>query len=74
MSGLMLKKLGATKDQATEAYNTAEAKEPGCSPRSFWGISQALTRNSQESGFQDDRLALDRLAAEVMKRGALVTV
>lgn len=67
-----LRKMGATKEQATEAYHTAEAKEPGCSPRSFWGVAQGLTRNSQESGYQDDRLALDQLAAQVLKRGAMI--
>ncbi len=70
-----LRKLGATKEQATEAYATCEAKE-NASPRSFWGIAQGLTRNSQESGYQDDRLALDLLASQVLKKGAaqLVTV
>lgn len=68
-----LQKIGYTKEQATEAYATCEAKE-SASPRSYWGIAQGTTRNSQESGHQDDRLALDRLAAQVLKRGALVTV
>lgn len=65
-----LKKLGATKQQAQDAYDTCAAKEQA-SPRSFWGIAQGLTRSSQESGWQDDRLALDQLAAQVLKRGAL---
>ena len=69
-----LKKMGATKEQATEAYATCEIKEQA-SPRSFWGLAQGLTRNSQESGYQDERLQLDQLAAAVLKRGAaLVTV
>ena len=68
-----LKKMGATKQQAEEAYATTEQKE-AASPRSFWGIAQGLTRNSQESGYQDDRLVLDQLAALVLKRGSLVTV
>jgi len=68
-----LKKMGATKQQAEDAYATAEQKETA-SPRSFWGLAQGLTRNSQESGWQDDRLALDQLAALVLKRGSLVTV
>lgn len=68
-----LRKMGATKEQATDAYTTCEQKE-SASPRSFWGIAQGLTRNSQESGWQDDRLQLDQLAAQVLKRGALVTV
>ena len=69
-----LKKMGATKEQATEAYATCEIKEQA-SPRSFWGLAQGITRNSQESGYQDERLQLDQLAAAVLKRGAaLVTV
>jgi hypothetical protein len=69
-----LKKMGATKTEAEEAYATCEAKE-AASPRSFWGIAQGLTRNSQDSGYQDDRLQLDQLASLVLKRGAaLVTV
>lgn len=65
-----LRKMGATKEQATEAYETCEQKE-SASPRSFWGVAQGLTRNSQVSGWQDDRLALDTLASQVLKRGAL---
>lgn len=68
-----LRKMGASKEEATEAYATCEMKE-SASPRSFWGLAQGLTRNSQDSGYQDDRLKLDQLAALVMKRGALVTV
>lgn len=69
-----LRKMGATKEQATEAYATTEIKEQA-SPRSFWGIAQGLTRNSQTDGYQDERLQLDQLAAAVLKRGAaLLTV
>jgi hypothetical protein len=69
-----LRKIGYTKEQAIDAYATCEAKEQA-SPRSFWGIAQGTTRISQQSGYQDDRLALDQLAAQVLKRGAaLVTV
>lgn len=66
-----LRKMGATKDAASQAYDACE-KHENASPRSFWGISQGLTRVSQESGWQDDRLLLDQLAAAVMRRGALV--
>jgi len=64
-----LRKMGATIEQATEAYKACEMTE-NASPRSYWGIAQGLTRNSQESGWQDERLALDQLAAKVMKAGA----
>lgn len=65
-----LRKMGATKEQAQDAYATAETREKA-SPRSFWGIAQGLTRNSQNSGYQDDRLELDQLAAAVLKKGRM---
>jgi hypothetical protein len=70
-----LKKLGYSVKQATEAYDTCEAKDPQLNPRSFWGVMAGTTRASQEAGYQDDRLALDQLAAAVLKKGrTLVTV
>ena len=69
-----LRKLGYSKEQATDAYDTCEQKDPTLNPRSFWGIAAGTTRNSQEAGYQDDRLALDQLAASVLRKGALVTV
>lgn len=65
-----LHKMGATKSDAEKAYDLAEQREH-CSPRSFWGIAQGLTRLSQEQshGYQDDRLMLDLLAAKVLARG-----
>lgn len=65
-----LRKLGATKEQATAAYDTCEQKE-AVSPRSFWGVAQGLTRLSQDGdGYQDERYSLDRIAASVMSKGA----
>lgn len=66
-----LRAMGASKDQATAAYDTCERTE-AASPRSFWGVAQGLTRESQLSGFQDERLILDRLAGLVLARGAKV--
>lgn len=63
-----LKKMGATKEQATMAYERCEQTEK-VSPRSFWGVAQGLTRISQDAGFQDGRYELDQLAAKVMARG-----
>lgn len=63
-----LQALGATKLQATAAYDACEQSEPA-SPRSFWGIAQGMTRASQESGYQDERYQLDQLAAAVLARG-----
>lgn len=57
-----------TKDTATQAYEMAEAREQ-VSPRSYWGLAQGLTRVSQQDGYQDERLALDRMAAAVLARG-----
>lgn len=68
-----LRALGATRDQAVSAYETCERTE-SASPRSFWGLAQGLTRDSQTSGYQDDRLQLDQLAALVLARGRKVTV
>lgn len=69
-----LKKLGFAKQDAEDAYDTCVAKEPTLNPRSYWGLAAGATRASQESGWQDERLALDQLAAAVLKRGSLVTV
>ena len=63
-----LRAMGATREQAGAAYDTAERTE-AASPRSFWGLAQGLTRVSQASGYQDGRLELDQLAAAVLARG-----
>jgi hypothetical protein len=57
-----------TKDEATEAYAAAERQEQN--PRSRWGIVQGITQMSQESGYQDERFALDLKAAQILKKGA----
>lgn len=64
-----LRALGATAEQATAMYVRCEQTE-SVSPRSFWGIAQGATRVSQDSQYQDERYQLDRLAAQVMARGA----
>jgi ribosomal protein S18 acetylase RimI-like enzyme len=66
-----LRAIGATREQATHAYETAEKTEQA-GPRSFWGIAQGLTRDSQQAEYQDDRYALDKLAGLVLARGAKV--
>lgn len=63
-----LRAIGATREQAIAAVKSCEQNEQS-SPRSFWGIANGLTRISQESGYQDDRLQLDQLAAMVLSRG-----
>lgn len=68
-----LRKMGASKENAELAYTACEQKE-SVSPRSFWGIASGLTRISQNSGFQDERLSLDQLAAKIMRLGAKTLV
>lgn len=69
-----LRKLGWTQEQATQAYDRCEVAE-SASPRSFWGIAQGATRNSQDTPYQDERFELDRLAGALLQRGRkLVTV
>lgn len=63
-----LQNFGATKDQATDAVKSAEVYEPA-NPRSFWGIANGFTRTSQDSGYQDSRYDLDKIAAKIMARG-----
>jgi hypothetical protein len=60
--------MGATKESATAAYDACERTE-SASPRSYWGAAQGMTRVSQESGFQDERYALDRIAAAILAKG-----
>lgn len=64
-----LRGFGATKEQAEAAYAACEIEET-VSPRTYWGAVQGLTRASQATAFQDERYALDKLAAQVLARGA----
>ena len=63
-----LRALGASKDQAENAYARCEQTE-GASPRSFWGLAQGVTRISQDAGYQDARYELDRIAASLLLKG-----
>jgi hypothetical protein len=63
-----LQAIGFTKQDATAAYDRAEATEKA-SPRSYWGIAQGITRVSQDQPYQDQRYELDQLAAKVLSRG-----
>jgi len=62
---------GLTETQADASYTAAETFEPN--PRSVWGFAQGVTRISQDTAYQDDRFALDMLAAKIMRRHQLVT-
>lgn len=56
------------KKQVTKAYELAEQNESvDGSPRSAWGLSQGITRLSQQSQFADARVALDRAAGRVLE-------
>jgi len=68
-----LRAMGATKEQAENAYATCERTET-VSPRTFWGMAQGLTRDSQATMYQDERYQLDKLAGQVLARGARVKV
>lgn len=63
-----LRAIGATREQATAAYERCEQTE-SASPRSFWGAVQGLTRVSQDAGYQDERYQLDRIAASLLVKG-----
>ena len=49
------------------AYVTATQHPEDGNPHSIWGIFNGLTRVSQEIGYMDERLKIDRNAAELMK-------
>jgi hypothetical protein len=63
-----LRAMGASLADAQAAYATCE-QQFDASPRSFWGLSQGLTKASQDSGYQDERLSLDVLAAKLLAKG-----
>lgn len=65
-----LKKLKLTDDEAKAAWISAIAQDQN--PRSYWGIAQGITATSQESGYQDERYALDLKAAAVLKQGRVL--
>jgi hypothetical protein len=62
--------MGATRTAAEAAYSTCE-RDFDASPRSYWGIAQGMTKTSQATGYQDDRLSLDTLAAKLLAKGRI---
>lgn len=71
----VLREFGATIEQANAAFAACEMHEPATlSPLSYWGIAQGLTRNSQLTNYTDERIALDRIAAQVLQRGTRALV
>lgn len=57
-------RLELSRKQAGDAYTLAEQHERN--PRSVWGYVQGLTRLSQQTPWQDTRLALDRAASRLL--------
>ena len=55
-----------TKKRATEAFEDAQTHPEDGSPRSAWGMAQAITRLSQQCPFADERVKMDRAAAKVL--------
>ncbi len=53
---------------ATAAYDAAEQWNQN--PRSIWGFAHGLTRVSQATGYQDQRLELDRAAQKLIAQVA----
>lgn len=60
--------LGMTEEEANKALNLCEKNEQ-VSSRTWWGAVQGITRMSQESGHQDERLEWDLFAAQVLAKG-----
>jgi hypothetical protein len=59
-----VQRLELSRKQAGDAYTLAEQHERN--PRSVWGYVQGLTRLSQQTPWQDTRLALDRAASRLL--------
>ena len=66
-----LRAIGYSEADAVAAYEATATEQSSttASPRSYWGIVQGTTYISQQSGYQDDRMSLDQLAAQVLTRG-----
>tara|TARA_R100001086_G_scaffold104495_1_gene52441 strand:- start:111 stop:965 length:855 start_codon:yes stop_codon:yes gene_type:complete len=67
-----LRKLGVPERTAVLATASAEVEETQVPPRSYWGVSQGLTRVSQLSGHQNTRLALDTAAGALLSKGRVL--
>lgn len=67
-----LRKIGMTETDAAAAYDATEMQESRttAAPRSFWGIVQGITWTAQQTQHEDERFALDQMAATILQRGA----
>lgn len=59
-----------TETDALAAYRAAEQWE--ANPRSAWGLANGITRISQGRDYQDERLQLDLMAAQLIRRSLRV--
>jgi len=70
IDALFAKRFGLTQTDISTAY-TAAIDHPedrgNCLPGSVWGITQGLTRMSQQSTYADTRTRIDKLAGKVME-------
>lgn len=66
-----LRSIGYSEADAEAAYDATATEQSSttASPRSYWGIVQGTTYVSQATGYQDQRLDLDQLAAQLLQRG-----
>jgi hypothetical protein len=64
---LLFKNRWATKRVAGKAFDIAEDhSESHGNPHSLWGMVSGLTRLSQQTGYADDRAAMDRAAGKML--------
>lgn len=59
-------RVDVSKRQLGKAYDLCEKHEDG-DPRTYWGMTQGLTRLSQNSDYTDARVHADRAAGKVLK-------
>jgi hypothetical protein len=57
---------GLSETAATESFTAAEQYESN--PFGVWGYANGITRVSQQSGYQDQRFAMDMIAAKLMRQ------
>lgn len=61
-----IKSLGLSRAVLNTAYDLTVQHEAHLNPNTAWGMSQGLTRASQETAYADERVATDRAAGRVL--------
>lgn len=59
-----------TRSQAVAAADAAEQNEDEASPRSVWGLMQAITNIAHDTKFQDNRVDLEVAAGRLIQQAA----